>query len=75
MNAGVIKDEHENLDKALRRLKHKIKDADLWPEWEDAQEYTKPSKRRRNERHAAKKRNAERMASLQPRKAEEHKID
>lgn len=44
------------LDKALNRLKKKLKDSNQWLEWKDNQHYTKPSKKRRNARHKAKMR-------------------
>lgn len=42
-----------DLEKALSRLKKKLKESDQWLEWKDAQHYTKPSKERRDEKHRA----------------------
>ena len=48
--------ENGNVDKALNNLKRKLKDSDQWVEWKKNQRYTKPSKKRRDARHKAKKR-------------------
>lgn len=74
-NAKVEIGERDSLDKALDILRKKLRDNDVWREWEDAQEYTPPSKQSRDQRHAAKQRNADEMQENQYWKAEQHKLD
>lgn len=54
--AVKVEVENGNVDKALNKLKRKLKDSNHWVEWKKHQRYTKPSKERRDARHKAKMR-------------------
>jgi len=49
-----------DVDRALSKLSRKMKENDIWVEWEDNQEYTKPSKEKRDARHRAEQRERKR---------------